>query len=59
MRVGENELSSFELGALTNLKDCEVDNVLVAVTGNLNGFADAVKSSLKTITRFCEGTSIE
>lgn len=44
MWVGKNEFSSFWLGVLTDLKARGVNDILVTVTNNLNGFTDTIKS---------------
>jgi Transposase and inactivated derivatives len=42
--VGKTESSSFWLGVLTDLKARGVEDILITVTDNLNGFTDTIKS---------------
>lgn len=44
MWVGKIESASFWLGVLTDLKARGVEDILVTVTDNLNGFTDTIKS---------------
>jgi transposase-like protein len=44
MWVGKTESSSFWLGVLTDLKARGVEDILITVTDNLNGFTDTIKS---------------
>lgn len=54
MWVGKNESSSFWLGVLTDLKARGVDDILVTVTDNLNGFTDTIKSVFpESTTQIC------
>lgn len=50
MWVGKTESSSFWLGVLTDLKARGVEDVLVTVTDNLNGFTDSIKSVFPNAT---------
>lgn len=42
--LGKNESSSFWMGVLTDLKARGVEDMLVTVTDNLNGFTDTIKN---------------
>ncbi len=42
--LGKNESSSFWMGVLTDLKARGIEDILVTVTDNLNGFTDTIKS---------------
>jgi transposase-like protein len=54
MWVGKNESSSFWMGVLTDLKARGVEDILVTVTDNLNGFTDTIKSVFpKSTTQIC------
>jgi len=54
MWVGKNESSSFWLGVLTDLKARGVNDILVTVTDNLNGFTDTIKSVFpESTTQIC------
>ena len=44
MWLGENESASFWLGVLTDLKARGVEDILVTVTDNLNGFTQTIKN---------------
>jgi transposase-like protein len=44
MWLGKNESSAFWMGVLTDLKTRGVDDILITVTDNLNGFTDTIKS---------------
>lgn len=44
MWVGKSESSSFWMGVLTDLKARGVEDILVTVTDNLNGFTQTIKS---------------
>ena len=44
MWVGKNESASFWLGVLSDLKSRGVEDILITVTDNLNGFTDSIKS---------------
>lgn len=50
MWIGKTESSSFWLGVLTDLKARGVEDVLVTVTDNLNGFTDSIKSVFPNAT---------
>lgn len=43
MWVGKNESAAFWMGVLTDLKARGVENILVTVTDNLNGFTETIK----------------
>ena len=49
MRVGKAESASFWMGILTDLKAWGVEDILVPVTDNLNGFTDTKKMSSQNI----------
>lgn len=42
--LGKNESSSFWMGVLTDLKARGIEDILVTVTDNLNGFTDTIKN---------------
>ena len=42
--LGKNESSSFWMGVLTDLKARGIEDMLVTVTDNLNGFTDTIKN---------------
>lgn len=42
--VGKNESSAFWMGVLTDLKARGVEDILITVTDNLNGFTETIKS---------------
>ena len=44
MWIGKTESSSFWMGVLTDLKARGVEDILVTVTDNLNGFTDTIKT---------------
>ncbi|TWV04226.1 IS256 family transposase, partial [Bacteroidaceae bacterium HV4-6-C5C] len=44
MWVGKAESASFWMGVLTDLKARGVEDILITVTDNLNGFTDTIKS---------------
>lgn len=44
MWVGKTESASFRMGVLTDLKACGVEDILITVTDNLNGFTGTLKS---------------
>jgi len=44
MWVGKTESASFWMGVLTDLKARGVEDILITVTDNLNGFTDTIKS---------------
>ncbi|KAA6322076.1 hypothetical protein EZS27_028347 [termite gut metagenome] len=44
MWVGKSESASFWMGVLTDLKARGVEDILITVTDNLNGFTDTIKS---------------
>jgi transposase-like protein len=54
MWVGKTESSSFWMGVLTDLKSRGVEDILITVTDNLNGFTDTIKSVfLQSTTQIC------
>ncbi len=54
MWVGKTESSSFWMGVLTDLKARGVEDILVTVTDNLNGFTDTIKSVFpESTTQIC------
>ena len=54
MWVGKSENSSFWMGVLTDLKARGVEDILVTVTDNLNGFTQTIKSVFpESITQIC------
>lgn len=54
MWVGKSESSSFWLGVLTDLKARGVEDILITVTDNLNGFTDTIKSVFpQSTTQIC------
>ena len=54
MWVGKTESSSFWLGVLTDLKARGVEDILITVTDNLNGFTDTIKSVFpNSTTQIC------
>lgn len=44
MWVGKSESASFWMGVLTDLKSRGVEDILITVTDNLNGFTDTIKA---------------
>ena len=50
MWVGKNESAAFWMGVLTDLKARGVENILVTVTDNLNGFTETIKSVFPSST---------
>ena len=44
MWVGKNESAAFWMGVLTDLKARGVEDILITVTDNLNGFTETIKS---------------
>lgn len=42
--LGKNEAASFWLGVLTDIKARGVEDILITVTDNLNGFTDTIKN---------------
>lgn len=44
MRIGKSESSSFWVSVLTDLKARGVEDILITVTDNLNGFTETIKS---------------
>ena len=50
MWVGKSESSSFWTGVLTDLKARGVEDILVTVTDNLNGFTDSIKAVFPNAT---------
>ena len=54
MWLGKTEAASFWMGVLTDLKARGVEDILVTVTDNLNGFTNTIKSVFpKTDTQIC------
>ncbi len=49
MWVGKTEIASFWMGVLTDLKALGVEDILITVTDNLNGFTDTIKSVVHQI----------
>ena len=54
MWVGKNESAAFWMGVLTDLKARGVEDILITVTDNLNGFTDTIRTvfpsySLKSV----------
>ena len=44
MWIGKNESAAFRMGVLTDLKARGVEDILITVTDNLNGFTETIKS---------------
>lgn len=54
MWVGKSESSSFWMGVLTDLKARGVNDILITVTDNLNGFTDTIKAVFpESTTQVC------
>ena len=54
MWIGKNESSSFWMSVLTDLKARGVEDILITVTDNLNGFTDTIKSVFpESTTQIC------
>ena len=54
MWLGKTESSSFWMSVLTDLKSRGVDDILITVTDNLNGFTDTIKAVFpKSTTQIC------
>lgn len=54
MWIGKAESSSFWMSVLTDLKSRGVEDILVTVTDNLNGFTDTIKSVFpESTTQIC------
>jgi transposase-like protein len=54
MWLGKTESSSFWMSVLTDLKARGVDDILITVTDNLNGFTDTIKAVFpKSTTQIC------
>ena len=54
MWVGKNESAAFWMGVLTDLKARGVEDILITVTDNLNGFTETIKSVFPaSITQIC------
>jgi len=52
--VGKTESASFWLGVLTDLKARGVEDILITVTDNLNGFTDTIKNVFpESTTQIC------
>jgi len=50
MWIGKAESSSFWMSVLTDLKARGVEDILVTVTDNLNGFTDSIKAVFPNAT---------
>ncbi len=50
MWVGKNESAAFWMGVLTDLKARGVEDILITVTDNLNGFTETIKSVFPSST---------
>lgn len=54
MWIGKSESSSFWMSVLTDLKSRGVEDILITVTDNLNGFTDTIKTVFpKSTTQIC------
>ncbi len=54
MWIGKTESASFWMGVLTDLKARGVEDILITVTDNLNGFTDTIKSIFpESTTQIC------
>ena len=54
MWLGKNESSSFWMTVLTDLKSRGVEDILITVTDNLNGFTDTIRSVFpQSTTQIC------
>lgn len=54
MWIGRNESSSYWTGVLTDLKARGVNDILITVTDNLNGFTDSIKAVFpEATTQIC------
>ncbi len=54
MWIGKGESSSFWMGVLTDLKARGVEDILITVTDNLNGFTDTIKTVFPhSVTQIC------
>jgi transposase-like protein len=54
MWVDKTESASFWMGVLTDLKARGVEDILITVTANLNGFTDTIKSVFpESATQIC------
>ena len=54
MWLGKNESSSFWMTVLTDLKSRGVDDILITITDNLNGFTDTIRSVFpQSTTQIC------
>lgn len=54
MRIGKSESSSFWVSVLTDLKARGVEDILITVTDNLNGFTETIKSVFpESTTQIC------
>ncbi len=52
--LGKNEAASFWLGVLTDIKARGVEDILITVTDNLNGFTDTIKNVFpESTTQIC------
>lgn len=54
MWLGKNEAASFWMGVLTDIKARGVEDILITVTDNLNGFTETIKSVFpQAATQIC------
>jgi transposase-like protein len=54
MWIGKTESSSFWMSVLTDLKSRGVEDILITVTDNLNGFTETIKTVFpKSTTQIC------
>ena len=54
MWIGKTESSSFWMGVLTDLKARGIEDILITVTDNLNGFTDTIKTVFpESSTQIC------
>lgn len=52
--LGKNESAAFWMGVLTDLKARGVEDILITVTDNLNGFTETIKASFpESVTQIC------
>ncbi|BDD02489.1 IS256 family transposase [Persicobacter psychrovividus] len=52
--LGKNETSAFWMHVLTDIKARGVEDIIITVTDNLNGFTDAIKASFpEAVTQIC------
>lgn len=57
MWVGKNESAAFWMGVLTDLKARGIEDILITVTDNLNGFTETIKSVFRLYHSNMCGTS--